>query len=83
MTTSRTPSSTASSSAVGFFGWTAPRSGPSTCPMGSYESTIKNKPEAAEFPERTPQNFRNAQRDDLLFVRSCGRVLLFEAGDRL
>ena len=61
MTISPTPSSTASSSAVAFFASTAHRSGRSTSQTASYESTITNNPEAAEFPEPRPQNFGNAQ----------------------
>jgi hypothetical protein len=60
-TTSPPPSSTASSSAVACFASTALRSGPSTCPKTSYDSMTTTLRQTAEFPEKMPQNFRNAQ----------------------
>src|SRR5581483_65103 len=60
-TTSPRRSSTVSSSVAVFYVSTAHRFEPNTSPPTSSPGTTTLCPEAAEFPEPTPQNFRNAQ----------------------
>jgi hypothetical protein len=63
--TSPRRSSTASSTVVVYYASTAPRSAPSTWLVTPASMTIRMSPETAEFPERTPQSFRNLQHPPL------------------